>query len=86
MNMTPAISCALVVRRLVAEACAVNPQEIGTHDRLVEDLRIDSLEMAALLLAIDQALGVSLDATSVHRVSTVAQLEAAVAACIAVEQ
>jgi acyl carrier protein len=66
------------VRALVAQACELTVQDVRAQDRLVEDLRIDSLELAGLLVDIETTCGVVIDAAVVQRLRTVADLEAAV--------
>lgn len=67
-----------LLRQLIAQVCERPLHEVAAHDRLVEDLRVDSLEMAGLLLDIENAYGITLDATAVQALQTVADLEAAV--------
>lgn len=75
--MTTASSQSLIA--LVAKACGRAPGTVQTGDRLVQDLRLDSLELAGLLLDIENAHGVSLDASTVQNLVTVAHLIDAVA-------
>lgn len=58
----------------VANACGRGPETIQASDRLVQDLRLDSLELAGLLLDIEKEHGVSLDASTVQSLVTVAHL------------
>lgn len=81
MNPLPPLHSFL--RVLVADASGMAPQQVGMHDRLVEDLRIDSLEMAGMLVQIENDLGIALDAGTVQSIQTVQQLETAVAKCMA---
>ncbi|MEI2260086.1 acyl carrier protein [Stenotrophomonas indicatrix] len=66
------------IRTLIAQVGSIAEVDIRTQDRLSEDLRIDSLDMAALLLDIEQFYGVVVDGPTVQLISTVGQLEALV--------
>ncbi len=52
--------------------------DIRPGDRLVEDLGLDSLEIADLLVAIEERTGVVITAEAVAGARTVAELESAV--------
>jgi acyl carrier protein len=56
---------------------------VRTHERLVEDLGIDSLDMADLLVGIENNLGVVIDAEALASIQTVMHLEDAVAERVA---
>jgi acyl carrier protein len=63
---------------LIALCCDQPLPTIQPQERLTEDLRIDSLAMAALLLDIEDAFGVVIDADALSRIETVADMEKAV--------
>lgn len=62
------------LRRLTAAHLGRPLEEIGSQQRLVEDLEIDSLEMHALLIQIEEAGGMLPDAEALRDVVTLADL------------
>ncbi|MGE6332989.1 acyl carrier protein [Stenotrophomonas sp. NPDC077659] len=68
------------VHMLVAHASGLAPQQVQGTDRLVEDLEMDSLEVAGLFLDIENTHGVILPRDVVQSIHTVADLDAAVTA------
>ena len=54
-------------------------RSIAPGDRLHEDLGMDSLEVADLLVCIENQLGVVITATMLAHIRTVADLESAIA-------
>lgn len=75
---TPTPAAALPVRWLIAIRCDRFIDEVLAQSRLREDLHLDSMEMAELLIDIEDSHGVTLDAVELAKVQTVAELEAAV--------
>jgi len=63
---------------LLAQRFAVPAQTLGPGHRLVEDLEIDSLEMADLLLDIEDRFGVVLGSSVVLSLQTVGDVQKAV--------
>jgi len=57
--------------------------EISMGDRLIEDLGMDSLELAEVLVMLETRHGISLSVQAVARLNTVAALAGEAAACIA---
>ncbi|MBD7954560.1 hypothetical protein H9654_10155 [Stenotrophomonas sp. Sa5BUN4] len=70
MNLNQLIS--LVIPAAIART-------IAPSDRLHEDLGMDSLEVADLLVCIENQLGVVITAPMLARIRTVADLESAIA-------
>ena len=70
------------LREILAAQVQAPLEAIHPATRLVEDLRIDSLEMKTLLLSIDDACGVMPEARHLRRVHTVADLHATVLALL----
>ncbi|WP_315387227.1 phosphopantetheine-binding protein [uncultured Stenotrophomonas sp.] len=66
------------LRRLTAAHLGRPLEEIGSQQRLVEDLEIDSLEMHALLIQIEEAGSALPDAGALHDVVTLADLHQAI--------
>lgn len=67
------------VRPLIALVTGtVAVTEINPGDRLLEDLRMDSLEIADLLVAIEERFDVVITADALAGARTVAELEATV--------
>lgn len=67
------------VRQLIAVVTgSVAAMDIHRGDRLVEDLGMDSLEVADLLVAIEERFGVVISADALAGSRTVGELEAAV--------
>lgn len=67
------------LRPLIAAVTgSVAVADIRPGDRLVEDLDLDSLEMADLLVAIEECTGVVITGEALAGVRTVAELESAV--------
>lgn len=81
--MNLALSAQPLVRALIANVCGIPLQDVRTHERLVEDLGIDSLDMADLLVGIENNLGVVIDAEALASIQTVMHLEDAVAERVA---
>ena len=75
---TPNPAVILPLRWLIAIRCDRFIDEVLAHTRLREDLHLDSIEMAELLIDIEDNHGVTLDADVLATVQTVAELEAAV--------
>lgn len=67
------------LRRLTADHLGRPLEEIGSQQRLVEDLEIDSLEMHALLIQIEEAGGTLPNAEALRDVVTLADLHFAMA-------
>jgi len=67
------------LRRLTAAHLGRPLEEIGSQQRLVEDLDIDSLEMHALLIQIEEAGFPLPDAEAMREVVTLADLYQAIA-------
>lgn len=78
---TPNPAVILPLRWLIAIRCDRFIDEVLAHTRLREDLHLDSMEMAELLIDIEDSHGVTLDAAELATVQTVAELEAAVTQC-----
>ncbi|MEN5426505.1 phosphopantetheine-binding protein [Stenotrophomonas pennii] len=67
------------VRQLIALVTgSVSAMDIHRGDRRVEDLRMDSLEMADLLVTIEERFDVVITADALAGARTVAELEATV--------
>ncbi|MDQ1107934.1 acyl carrier protein [Stenotrophomonas rhizophila] len=67
------------LRKLTAAHLGRPLEEIGSQQRLVEDLEIDSLEMHALLIQIEEAGAPLPDAEAMREVVTLADLYQAIA-------
>lgn len=67
------------IRRLAAAHLGRPLEEVGSQQRLVEDLDVDSLEMHALLIQIEEAGGTLPDAEALREVVTLADLHLAIA-------
>ena len=67
------------LRRLTAAHLGRPLEEIGSQQRLVEDLDIDSLEMHALLIQIEEAGAPLPDGEAMREVVTLADLYQAIA-------
>jgi len=65
------------IRRLAAAHLGRPLEEVGSQQRLVEDLDVDSLEMHALLIQIEEAGGMLPDAEVLRAVITLADLHLA---------
>jgi len=65
------------IRRLAAAHLGRPLEEVGSQQRLVEDLDVDSLEMHALLIQIGEAGGTLPDAEVLRAVITLADLHLA---------
>jgi len=76
--VTPALTLQ-DLRRLTAAHLGRPLEEIGSQQRLVEDLDIDSLEMHALLIQIEEAGAALPDADALRSVITLADLHLAIA-------
>ncbi len=46
------------VRRCIADSLAVQPDRIGLHDRLIDDLGADSLDFVDIIFMLDSELGI----------------------------
>ena len=68
------------LRRLAAAHLGQPLAEVGSQHRLVEDLGVDSLEMHALLIDIEDAGGTIPSAEALRDVQTLADLHAAIEA------
>lgn len=68
------------LRRLAAAHLGQPLEEVGSQHRLVEDLGVDSLEMHALLIQIEEAGGVIPSPEALSRVITLADLHDAIIA------
>lgn len=66
------------LRRLAAAHLGQPLAEVGSQHRLVEDLGVDSLEMHALLLEIEDAGGTLPSAEALRDVETLADLHEAI--------
>lgn len=67
------------VRQLIVRVTgSIAAGDISPGDRLLEDLGMDSLEIADLLVAIEERFGVVITADALAGTRTVAELEAAV--------
>jgi len=67
------------IRKLAAAHLGRPLEEVGSQQRLVEDLDVDSLEMHALLIQIEEAGGTLPDAEALRDVVTLADLHLAIA-------
>jgi len=68
----------VVLKRMILAATDMAAGQVTGGDRLHEDLGIDSLEMAGLLIDIENHFGVVLTAQMLASISTVSELTAAV--------
>jgi acyl carrier protein len=68
------------LRRLAAAHLGQPLAEVGSQHRLVEDLGVDSLEMHALLIEIEEAGGSIPSPEALRDVQTLADLHAAIEA------
>jgi len=68
------------IATLVAHASGRCPLHVAAGDRLVEDLRLDSMDVAGLFIDIENVHGVILPPEVVKSIRTVADLDAAVIA------
>ncbi|WP_186308911.1 acyl carrier protein [Stenotrophomonas rhizophila] len=66
------------LRKLAAAHLGRPLEEIGSQQRLVEDLQVDSLEMHALLIQIEEACGRLPDPELMEQVVTLADLYLAI--------
>lgn len=74
------------LKQLIAKVTGTTlAEDIRLGDRLHEDVGLDSLEMADLLVAIESQFGVVITAPMLADVQTVADLESAIrnASCVA---
>lgn len=69
---------ASVVPQLIARVTGSDATEIQAGDRLVEDLRMDSLEIADLFVTIEEVTGLVVTADALAGARTVGELEDAV--------
>jgi acyl carrier protein len=67
------------IRKLAAAHLGRPLEEVGSQQPLVEDLDVDSLEMHALLIQIEEAGGTLPDAEALRDVVTLADLHLAIA-------
>jgi len=67
------------IRKLAAAHLGRPLEEVGSQQRLVEDLDVDSLEMHALLIQIEEAGGTLPNAEALRDVVTLADLHQAIA-------
>lgn len=67
------------IRKLAAAHLGRPLEEVGSQQRLVEELDVDSLEMHALLIQIEEAGGTLPDAEALRDVVTLADLHLAIA-------
>jgi acyl carrier protein len=65
------------IRKLAAAHLGRPLEEVGSQHRLVEDLDVDSLEMHALLIQIEEAGGTLPAPETLHMVVTLADLHLA---------
>jgi acyl carrier protein len=66
------------LRKLAAAHLERPLEEVGSQQRLVEDLNVDSLEMHALLIQIEEACGALPDPEVMPAVVTLADLHLAI--------
>lgn len=66
------------LRKLAAAHLGRPLDEIGSQQRLVEDLQVDSLEMHALLIQVEETCGTLPDPDAMAKVVTLADLHLAI--------
>lgn len=59
---------------ILIEQLGVEPSEIDTDSRIVEDLGADSLDAAEIILAIEREWNLEIDETTAEAVTTVADV------------
>ena len=64
------------LKKYLIEELRVNAAEITMDSKLVDDLGINSLELAELALRCDEEFGVEIDDDDIHRLITVGDVAA----------
>jgi acyl carrier protein len=62
-----------VLREVVAEVLAIDPESVVEEAALREDLKADSLDLAEIVMALQDRLGVSLPEQGLKEITTVGQ-------------
>jgi acyl carrier protein len=62
-----------VFRGCAVDVLQIEPQQFALDTRFVEDLEADSLDVIELMLAVEDALGVSVEEGDVEGIETVGQ-------------
>ena len=63
-----------LLRGLLHTIAGTDPANVSNHSRFVEDLHVDSLGMMEMLVEIEEAFKVRIDAGELPRILTVADL------------
>lgn len=67
-------------RHVIAHLVQRAPDDVRPGDRLVEDLALDSLDFASLLVSLEDRFGIAIQARQLRHVHTVADLQAMIGA------
>ncbi|MBE6649024.1 MAG: acyl carrier protein [Ruminococcaceae bacterium] len=59
------------IKGIIAKQLRIKPEEIKNSDRLIEDLGADSLEMAEVLMTIEDKHGIYISDEDVLKIKTV---------------
>lgn len=59
------------IKGIIAKQLRINKDEIQNSQRLIEDLGADSLELAEILMTIEEKLGIFISDEDVEKIKTV---------------
>ncbi len=62
------------IKSIIAKQLRINKEDIKNTDRLIEDLGADSLEMAEVLMTIEEKFGLYITDEEIEKIKTVGDI------------